>query len=268
MHYLLSHRTTYSYASSVDSAHHIAHLRARAFPGQTVTSIGLTTHPAPSMAVQHVDHFGNLIDIYAHRPAAPALRHRGARRGRGELSRAAAGRARRRRGRRSRTALSGNGFPKPIEASEFVHDLPLVPIDDALAAYGARSFTPGRPILEAARELTPRIKADFEYHPGATDISTPLARGVRRQGRRLPGLRPCDDRGAARARPRRGLCLGLHPHRPLGRGGGAARRRRQPRLGRGVVRRARPAGSISTRPTTWSRTRTTSPSPGAATSPT
>ena len=25
-----------------------------------------------------------------------------------------------------------------------------------------------------ARELTSRIKADFEYHPGATDISTPL----------------------------------------------------------------------------------------------
>ena len=64
MHYLLSHRTTYTYASSVDSAHHIAHLRARAFPGQKVTSIGIVTHPQPALAVQHVDHFGNLIDIY------------------------------------------------------------------------------------------------------------------------------------------------------------------------------------------------------------
>ena len=41
--------------------------------------------------------------------------------------------------------------------------------------YGATSLTPGRPILEAARELTSRIRKDFEYHPGATDISTPLA---------------------------------------------------------------------------------------------
>ena len=49
-----------------------------------------------------------------------------------------------------------------------------MPVDKELAAHGARSFTPGRPILEAARELTTRIKADFEYHPGATDISTPL----------------------------------------------------------------------------------------------
>jgi transglutaminase-like putative cysteine protease len=173
MHYLLSHRTTYSYASSVDSAHHIAHLRARSFPGQTVTSIGVTTQPAPSMATQHVDHFGNLIDLLRidqpHRrfdievraaievrfPVPPPANQTPAWE---EIAR----------------ALDGNGFPRPIEASEFVHDSPLVPIDAELAAYGARSFTAGRPILEAARELTTRIKADFEYHPGATDISTPL----------------------------------------------------------------------------------------------
>jgi transglutaminase-like putative cysteine protease len=70
--------------------------------------------------------------------------------------------------------LNGNGFPASVEASEFVYESPLVPLIDALKAYGAQSFAPGRPILEAARELTSRIKADFEYHPGATDVSTPL----------------------------------------------------------------------------------------------
>jgi transglutaminase-like putative cysteine protease len=64
VHYILSHRTTYTYASTVDSAHHIAHLRARNFPGQKVTAIGIDTSPLPALAVQHVDHFGNLIDIY------------------------------------------------------------------------------------------------------------------------------------------------------------------------------------------------------------
>ena len=39
MHYLLSHRTSYSYASTVDSAQHIAHLRARPFPGQAVSAV-------------------------------------------------------------------------------------------------------------------------------------------------------------------------------------------------------------------------------------
>ena len=64
MKYLLSHRTSYTYASSVDSAHHIAHLRAREFPGQKVTSISIETNPVPALAVQHLDHFGNHIDIY------------------------------------------------------------------------------------------------------------------------------------------------------------------------------------------------------------
>jgi transglutaminase-like putative cysteine protease len=173
MHYLLSHRTTYSYASSVDSAHHIAHLRARAFPGQTVTSIGITAHPAPSMAAQHLDHFGNHIDIL--RIDQPHQRFDIEVRAAIEVSfpvpppaaetppwEAVA------------AALDGGGFPQAIEASEFVHDSPLVPPDLAIADYGALSLTPGRPILEAARELTQRIKADFEYHPGATDISTPL----------------------------------------------------------------------------------------------
>lgn len=173
MQYLLSHRTTYRYASSVDSAHHIAHLRARPFPGQKVTSIGITTQPQPALAVQHVDHFGNLIDIY--RIDQPHQRF--------DIEVRAAVEVRfpdpppekeTPPWEEVRKALNGDGFPAPVEASEFVHDSPLVPTDEALRTYGAKSFTAGRPILEAARELTGRIKTDFEYHPGATDISTPL----------------------------------------------------------------------------------------------
>lgn len=173
MHYLLSHRTTYSYANSVDSAHHLAHLRAREFTGQKVTSISIVTHPQPALAVQHVDHFGNLIDLYRidqpHQkfdievradidvefPAPPPEKETQAWE---EIS----------------GALAGAGFPLPIEASEFVYESPLVPIDEALRAYGAKSLTPDRPILEAVRELTSRIRKDFAYRPGATDISTPL----------------------------------------------------------------------------------------------
>lgn len=174
MRYLLSHRTTYTYASTVDSAHHIAHLRARDFPGQTVTSIGIETNPAPALAAQHVDHFGNLIDVY--RIDKPHTRFDIEVRAEVDVRfpvppPAASTPA----WEEIRKALDGDGFPVPLEASEFVHESPLVPAVEALRAYGAQSFAAGRPILEAARELTSRIKADFEYHPGATDISTPLA---------------------------------------------------------------------------------------------
>jgi transglutaminase-like putative cysteine protease len=173
MRYLLSHRTSYSYASTVDSAQHIAHLRARPFPGQTVTSIGITTSPQPALSVGHVDHFGNLIDIY--RIDTPHTRFVIEVRAEVEVrfpdppSSAATP-----RWEEVRAALSGGGFPVPVEASEFVYESPLVPLDAALRDYGAKSFTPGRPILEAASDLKKRIRTDFDYHPGATDISTPL----------------------------------------------------------------------------------------------
>lgn len=174
MQYLLSHRTTYTYASMVDSAHHIAHLRARDFPGQKVSSISIETNPAPALAVQRVDHFGNLIDIY--RIERPHTRFEIEVRAEVDVRfpeppEAASTPA----WEDIRAALVGDGFPGPVEASEFVHDSPLVPSVEALRRYGAQSFSPGRPILAAARELTARINADFEYHPGATDISTPLA---------------------------------------------------------------------------------------------
>jgi transglutaminase-like putative cysteine protease len=171
--YLLSHRTSYTYASSVDSAHHIAHLRAREFAGQKVTSISIETNPVPALAVEHLDHFGNHIDIY--RIDKPHTRFDIEVRAAIDVSFAdpppAASTP---PWEEIRAALTGDGFPEPVEASEFVYDSPLVPAVEALKAYGAKSFTAGRPILAAARELTSRIKADFEYHPGATDISTPL----------------------------------------------------------------------------------------------
>ena len=174
MRYLLSHRTSYSYKSSVDSAFHIAHLHARAFPGQQVSGIGIVAHPEPVLAARHLDHFGNTIHVY--RIDTPHTRF--------DIEVRAAidvcfpdppAAASTPPWEEMRQALAGGGFPKPVEASEFVYESPLVPIDAAVRDYGAKSFTPGRPILEAARELTTRINKDFKYKPGATDISTPLA---------------------------------------------------------------------------------------------
>jgi transglutaminase-like putative cysteine protease len=173
MRYLLSHRTSYSYASSVDSAHHIAHLWAREFAGQKVSAVDIITHPEPTLAVRHIDYFGNHIGVYhidkphtrfdievrasvdVDLPDPPPADQTPP-------------------WEELRTTLQGAGFPQPIEASEFVLESPLVPIDGQLRDYGAKSLAPGRPILAAARELASRIKADFEYHPGATDISTAL----------------------------------------------------------------------------------------------
>lgn len=174
MRYELSHRTTYTYARTVDSAQHIAHLRGRSFGGQKVSAISIETNPVPAVAMPHIDHFGNNIDVYRldkpHKQFEIEVRATIDVRFPDPPPAASTPPWEDLRG-----ALNGDGFPVCVEASEFVYDSPLVPPVDALKAYGAQSLTAGRPILEAARELTSRIRKDFDYDPDATDISTPLA---------------------------------------------------------------------------------------------
>src|SRR5205814_10717548 len=68
-------------------------------------------------------------------------------------------------------------------AAEFVFASPHVPRHAEFAAYAMPSFTPERPLVEAARDLMARIHADFEYETQATDVSTPALETLhRRQG--------------------------------------------------------------------------------------
>ena len=68
-------------------------------------------------------------------------------------------------------------------ASEFAFASPYVPRHEDFIAYARPSFTPGRPLLEAARELMTRIHREFEYHVQATDASTPALQSLSlRQG--------------------------------------------------------------------------------------
>ena len=69
-------------------------------------------------------------------------------------------------------------FAPPVDciaAREFCLPSPHIPIDPAATDYVRISFTPGRPILEAATDLTARIFAEFAYRPNATQIDTPIA---------------------------------------------------------------------------------------------
>lgn len=48
-----------------------------------------------------------------------------------------------------------------------------VPIADEITAYAARSFPAGGGVFAGAAELMARIRADFAYAPGETDVATP-----------------------------------------------------------------------------------------------
>lgn len=57
-------------------------------------------------------------------------------------------------------------------ATEFSLDLRPPEITDSVRDYAAPSFAPGRPLIDALRDLSSRIHADFTYRSGSTTVST------------------------------------------------------------------------------------------------
>jgi transglutaminase-like putative cysteine protease len=60
----------------------------------------------------------------------------------------------------------------PESPAAFLYPTARAPLVDAITAYSETSFTPGRPVLEAADELMRRIRREFTYDPEATENST------------------------------------------------------------------------------------------------
>jgi transglutaminase-like putative cysteine protease len=73
-----------------------------------------------------------------------------------------------------RDAMPQDLQPDALEACRYLYASPHVICSAGLADYARISFTLGRPLLDAALELTHRIFDDFEFDDKATEISTPL----------------------------------------------------------------------------------------------
>lgn len=172
MRYAVSHRTSYRYATTVDLAQHIAHLRPRSFPGQTVSACSLLVEPMPPALTTHTDHFGNHVDSFRIDEAHTALVIEMC--SEVEVSLPAPPDPRSTPPWEDIRAALAVAFPASVTAAEFVHASPLVAIGPEALAYAQPSFPAGRPILTGALDLIRRIHDDFTYTPGATDISTPL----------------------------------------------------------------------------------------------
>lgn len=173
MIYRVSHTTTYLYSEPVSLCHNLIHLKARNSPQQTCLQSQLLIQPLPAITVGRVDYFGNpatfttiqeshqklmvtavnLAQLAPRPPVPPALTPPW---------------------EQVRHLLSSNRSPEILDAFQFAFDSPYIKIDAELGAYAAASFTPGRPILEAALDLTRRIHGDFRYDRTATSIATPL----------------------------------------------------------------------------------------------
>ncbi|MDH5670799.1 MAG: transglutaminase family protein [Myxococcales bacterium] len=176
--YRIRHSTRYQYADLVAIAHNEARLIPRDGPQQRAHSTHFVVDPAPSFMAREVDYFGNHVNLFAFdephlrfslsahsevsvwAPSLPAFEQ--------SLPWEQACQSR----------LDASQ-PEQLEALQYVFESPHVVWDASLRGYALESFAPGRPLLDAAFELTRRIHADFAYVPGVTSIATPVSEVLR-----------------------------------------------------------------------------------------
>jgi len=169
MHLAITHETRYSYNPAVQTAQHVAHLQPANTPCQQVLQHSLYVEPAAT--VQHnVDafcnhraywalthpHEGLLVRAYSEITTSPI---------------APGSSAQSWESVREHFRYRG-GHPADVN-NGFVFGSHHAPVHEAFLAYAQSSFSPGRPLVQAATELTARMHRDFTYASQSTDINTP-----------------------------------------------------------------------------------------------
>jgi len=168
----VSHVTSYRYPDPVSLCHSIAHLKPRDLPHQTCLSSQVRVDPWPAVSREHTDFFGNRVSYFAVQQSHSHL----------DVTALSEVEVRPR-------SLPDPGATAPWElalervqagrdegvaaARIFTLASPLVPLHLAATDYARTSFTPGRPLLEAAINLMGRIYLEFEYDPNTVHLDKP-----------------------------------------------------------------------------------------------
>lgn len=180
--YRISHRTTYDYDDDVSASYGRAHLLPRERPGQSCTASRVIVTPDPAELREHTDFFGNRSTYFAvtapHRTLDVVAESTVVVEPRPAPAGTAAWDAVRQSLRDSHPVGTGPGGPGDdllIDARTYVLPSRRLPPDPDVTAYAARSFPTGRPLDEAAVDLTTRIYRDFRYVSGSSSVGSTVA---------------------------------------------------------------------------------------------
>ena len=180
--YRVVHETRYQYQSTVTLSQQYLHMTPRSFAWQQTESHLIWLDPVVSEGKDGLDYFGNHIrhvaltvphdSLLVHAESTVLLHARPS------LAQIAATLP----WESVRDMMGKEKSAATLEACRYLYASPHVHWFPELEAYARKSYTPGRPQLDAALELTQRIFDDFEFDSKATEISTPLEQVLR--GRR------------------------------------------------------------------------------------
>lgn len=172
--YTITHVTTYEYTEPVSLCQNVAHLSVRACDRQRSEPSILSISPDPAVIEEHIDYFGNTVHYFTiqepHRELTVKASHRVT-----VLDTPAVDPGRTMPWEATRDRLGRDREPLWLDAYQFSIDSRFAAAHSQYAEFAAQSFTPGRPVLEAALNIVERIHAGFAYDPKATTVATPVA---------------------------------------------------------------------------------------------
>ena len=169
MLYRVTHKTIYEYGDIVPECFNIVRLNPRPIFDQVCLDHRLEIIPKPDDYVQREDFFGNQIEQFSIHVPHESLTVTAV----------------------NRVEVTARDYP-PMDstpawetiaklnletdllAAHFSRNSPHIRSNDSIKDWARTSFTTGRPIAEAALDLTRRIFEDFDFDPEATTVSTPV----------------------------------------------------------------------------------------------
>jgi transglutaminase-like putative cysteine protease len=166
----ITHETRYDYTPAVETAQHMVHLQPMDTPYQQLLDHQLNIFPPPAQRSQTPDVYGNQRTFFSLQAPHTTLRV------------VAVSEVRTRRPVAADSRLAWEAVRERFRfhagaawdaAAEFVFASHHVPRDEQFAAYARPSFTPGRRLIDAARDLMTRIHTDFSYESESTEVNTP-----------------------------------------------------------------------------------------------
>jgi transglutaminase-like putative cysteine protease len=172
MIYKISHRSTYKYKYPVSVGNHVACLKPRSSPRQQLVRLELHIHPRSAMSAERIDYFGNRLcfftiqephkelvvearsEVIVEKDTTPRQPHEPAWE---EVVR----------------SLPHDLSHAGLDAYQFAFESPRIRARPEFADYALESFTRGRPLRDALRDLTSRIHRDFRFDSKVTNVRTP-----------------------------------------------------------------------------------------------
>lgn len=175
MYHRVIHITDYIYEVPVSLCHNIVRLIPRSTNKQFCKKSVVSINPEPDVLLEYEDFYGNKLVYFTIEKEHKKLSVRVT----SEIEKLSPSNEQLPQNNRITweevCRLTSTITPELTEVKQFIAATPMTMADEAIVAYAIASFTPGRSLFEASKNLMQRIFADFKFQSGFTTISTPLS---------------------------------------------------------------------------------------------